>query len=72
MKKLSKVEKYIIAISDPEEYNVFVCPEHGVYAIRKGDKNNTACSYCQKQGEKLDNQQDLFNRYRKELTLCDK
>lgn len=71
MKKLSKAEKYIIAISNPEEYNAFVCPEHGVYAIRKGNKN-TACSYCQKQGEKLDNQQDLFNQYRKELTLCDK
>jgi len=68
MKKLSKVEKYIIAISDPEEYNVFVCPVHGVYAIRKGNKN-TACSYCQKQGEKLDNQQALYEQYRKELTV---
>ncbi len=67
MKKLSKAEKYIIAISNPEEYNAFVCPEHGVYVIRKGDKNNIACSYCQKQGEKLDNQQDLYEQYRKEL-----
>lgn len=69
MKRVSKTEKYIIAISDPEEYNVFVCPEHGVYAIRKGEKNNTACSYCQKQGVKLDNQQDLFNQFRKELMV---
>ena len=69
MKRLSKTEKYIIAISDPEEYNVFVCPEHGVYAIRKGEKNNTTCSYCQKKGEKLDNQQDLFNQFRKELMV---
>lgn len=66
MKKLSKVEKYLIAISDPEEYNVFVCPEHGVYAIRKGEKN-IECSYCQKQGGKLDDQQELYKQYRKEL-----
>lgn len=66
MKKLSKVEKYLIAISDPEEYNVFVCLEHGVYAIRK-DEKNTECSYCQKQGEKLDGQQNLYEQYRKEL-----
>lgn len=66
MKKLSKAEKYIIAISNPEEYNAFVCLEHGVYAIRKGNKN-TACSNCQKQGKRLDNQQDLYEQYRKEL-----
>lgn len=71
MKKLSKVEKYIIAISDPEEYNVLMCLEHGVYAIRKGSKSTT-CSYCGKQGEALDNQRELYERYRKELTLCDK
>ena len=71
MKKLCKVEKYIIAISDPEEYNVFVCPEHGVYAIRKGNKS-TACSYCRKQGEALDNQRELYEQYRKELALCDR
>lgn len=66
MKKLSKVEKYIIAISDPEEYDVFVCPEHGVYAIRKGEKS-TECSYCKKQWEKLENQKEQYEQYRKEL-----
>lgn len=68
MKKLSKVEKYVIAISDPEEYNVFVCSEHGVYAIRKGNKN-TVCSYCKKQGETLVNQRELYEQYRKELMV---
>lgn len=71
MKKLSKTEKYIIAISNSEEYNVFVCPEHGTYAIRKGNKS-TVCSYCKIQGEPLVNQQELYEQYRKELALCDK
>lgn len=66
MKKLSKVEKYIIAISDPEEYDVFLCPEHGVYAIRKGDEG-TECPYCKEQVEKLKNQTELYEQYRKEL-----
>lgn len=68
MKKLSKTEKYIIAISDPEEYNAFVCPEHGVYAMGKGYKS-TVCSYCKKQGEPLSNQQELYEQYRKELMV---
>ena len=29
-KRISKTEKYIIAISSPDEYNLFMCPEHGV------------------------------------------
>ena len=68
MKKLSKVEKYIIAISDPEEYNVLVCPEHGVYAMRK-DNKSTVCSYCKKQGEVLEDQRKLYEQYRKELMV---
>lgn len=68
MKKYSKMERYIIALADPEEYDVFVCPEHGVYAPRKGTVEKT-CAYCKKQGEPLGNAKELYEQYRKELEV---
>lgn len=65
-KRLSKAEKYIIAISSSDEYNLFVCPEHGVYAMRKDIKDVT-CAYCKKECPKLENAKELHEQYRKEL-----
>lgn len=68
MKRLSKAEKYIIGMSSPEEYNFFVCPEHGVFANRK-DITEATCSYCKKECPKLENAKELHEQYRKELGI---
>ena len=65
-KRISKTEKYIIAISSPDEYNLFMCPEHGVYAQGKHITDLT-CAYCKKECPKLENAKELHEQYRKEL-----
>lgn len=53
MKKLSKVEKIILAITDKDKYDIYRCPEHGVYAILKG--NEDTCRHgCDKGGTKYE------------------
>lgn len=46
MKKLTKVEKAILSMSN-DSYNTYRCTEHGFYLIRKDEPDERqVCPYC--------------------------
>lgn len=51
MKKLSTVEKMLIDTTDTDTYNLYRCPEDGIFAIRK-DIEKQICPYCKKECDK--------------------
>lgn len=54
MKKLTKVEKTILEMSDNEKYNSYRCPQHGVYQCRKDQpEEKQVCLYCKKKNPVL-------------------
>ena len=67
MKRISKVEKFLIAEID-DNYTTYRCDEHGVYQIRK-DVNNSQCPYCKKKYEPLKNFKELQAKFKTELGL---
>lgn len=47
---LSIAEKTIIDITDTTKYDIYRCPEHGIYTMRK-DIVSHVCPYCKKECE---------------------
>ncbi|MEG2061808.1 MAG: hypothetical protein RRY33_08135 [Alistipes sp.] len=68
MKKLTGIERQIIALANPLEYNVYRCAKDGVFANRK-DTDNGLCAYCKKQGVPVENIEQLYKECRNELGL---
>ena len=69
MRRLSKVEKLIIAEYD-EEFNAYDCSEHGIFMRRK-DKDDSKCLYSNCEGivTTVNNIEELRDKYKKELNL---
>lgn len=43
-KRLSVAERAILEITNREDYAVYRCPKHGIYAVRR-DKKSAECPY---------------------------
>jgi hypothetical protein len=54
MKKLSKLEKFLLQTSDNENYVTYRCDEHGIYQIRKDvPEEDHKCVFCKNKHNKL-------------------
>lgn len=48
-RKISKIEKAILAMNRDGNYNSYECPEHGIYQIRKDlPEEKQVCVWCKK------------------------
>lgn len=69
MRRLSKVEKFIIAEYD-EEFNAYYCSKHGIF-MRSKDKDDGKCLYSNCEGVVtiVHDIEELKEKYKKELNL---
>lgn len=68
MKKLTGIERQIIALANPSEYNVYRCEKDGVFANGK-DRDNGLCAYCKKTGVLIENIEQIHKECRNKLGL---
>lgn len=68
MKKFSEIEKFVLAMTDEDNFNTYICSEHGIYQNRK-DVDTKKCAYCQKEHEPLSNVSELKEKYKLELGI---
>lgn len=46
--KLSTIDQMLYDITDKDKYNLYLCEEHGMFAVRK-DNTEQFCQYCKKE-----------------------
>lgn len=51
-RKLNKMDKMILEITNTDSYNLYICPVHGMYAKRKDTDIDGSCPHeCIKGGK---------------------